>query len=235
MGLHQGSAASQSFFCALVALGLTSNTPSATANDFALTFPTASRDARSWLTQQGFRFLQGSTSSSRLSLGDRGLKIELLTGAEMLFAKEGLSVAQPARLSVRWGVERFPDGANWNSGVNREAVMVIVQFGTERLSGGFLPARPYFIGFFLCQNERRGFAYTGRSYTQQGRYICVDKPAAGAEVTSTLNLDDQFRAAFKTSGPVPAVTGVGVEADTSGLGVEGRASAWIRSIAITRR
>ncbi len=191
--------------------------------------------ARPWLAARKFQYqlVDGSESNVKLGLGERGLTVETSGPAEPLLTMKGLSIQQPATLTVTWGVSRFPAGANWEAGINNEAIMVIVQFGTEQLSGGFLrPPSPYFIGFFLCEKERRGVAITGRSYTQQGRYVCVDKPAAGTEVTSVINLADQFRAAFRTTGPVPAVSGIGIEADTTQVKSDGRASAWIKSIAI---
>ena len=207
----------------------------AAAADFTLNFAGTPRDARAWLSSQGFQFLidGGSTAKARFGLGEQGLTIETLTRAEPLIVRDKLSIRQPAVMTIKWGVSRFAEGANWDTGVNNEAVMVIVHYGTEKLPGGlFLPPSPYFIGFFLCRNERRGVAYTGRSYARQGRYICVDKPNAGTEVTTVLNLEEQFRSAFKSSGAVPTVTGIGIESDTTQVSGDGRASAWIRSISI---
>jgi hypothetical protein len=130
------------------------------------------QDARAWLSSQGFQFKldAGNASKVRFGLGERGLTIETLAAAEPILARDGINVAQPAHLTVRWGVDRYPTGANWDRGVNNEAIMVMVQFGHEQLPGGFfLPPRPYFIGFFLCDAGRRGIAISGRSYARQGR------------------------------------------------------------------
>lgn len=209
--------------------------PCAAAAEFTVNFAGAPRDAPAWLKSQGFEFRidARSTAKARFGLGERGLTIETLTRAEPLIVRDKLSIRHPSVLTIKWGVSRFAEGANWESGVNNEAVMVIVQYGTEKFSGGlFVPPSPYFIGFFLCENERRGVAFTGRSYARQGRYLCVDKPSAGTEVTTVLNLDEQFKSAFKTSGTVPPVTGVGIESDTTQVRGDGRAAAWIRSISI---
>src|SRR5262249_15051198 len=157
------------------------------------------QDARAWLAAQGFAFELDARNAarSRLTFGERGLKIETLRAAEPLITRSNIAVPQPARLAVTWGVERYPGGADWDSGANNEAIMVMIAFGTQKYSGGlFVPASPYFIGFFLCDKGRRGVPITGRSYTMQGRYVCIDGPAPGREVTSTLALDKMFRVAF---------------------------------------
>jgi len=209
-----------------------------TATGFEILFPTTPQDARSWLSAQGFQYKidAGNASKAKLSFGSKGLVIETMARAEPLIIRGGLSIRQPATLAVTWGVNRYPTGANWDRGVNNEAIMVMVQFGTQTFSGGFfVPPAPYFIGFFLCDAGRRNVFFTGRSYTRQGRYICLDRPVAGSELTSTVNLDEQFRAAFGSALPVPPVTGIGIESDTTQVSSDGRASAWVRSISIKPR
>lgn len=198
-------------------------------------FAAQSQDAGPWLANQGFQLKldAGNASVAHLSLNNHGLTIETLAPSEPIIAHPGLSIPQPARLSVTWGVNRYPAGANWDTGVNNEAIMVMVFFGTEKLSGGFfLPPSPYFIGYFLCENGRRSVAIAGRSYTAQGRYVCVDGPAPGKEITSEASLADSFRAAFRGA-TVPPVTGIAFEADTTQVGSNARSSAWIKSIQIT--
>lgn len=189
-------------------------------------------DARDWLARQGFELKLDAPDPSRadIRLGERGLTIETRMRSEPLIARPNINVAQPARLTVTWGVNRYPAGANWDTGANNEAIMVMVFFGTTKFSGGlFVPPSPYFIGFFLCDRGRRGVALTGRSYKQQGRYVCLDGPAPGREITSTLALDPQFRAAFGAQ-QTPPVTGFAIEADTTQ--VDGLSSAWIKMIGI---
>jgi hypothetical protein len=196
-------------------------------------FGTRSESALRWLSRQGFKFKldAGDASKARFTHTERGLTIETLAPAEPILAHANIEIRQPARLTVTWGVSVYPDGANWDVGVNNEAIMVMVQFGRERFSGGlFLPPSPYFIGFFLCEKGRRGIPITGRSYARQGRYVCVGGPAPGREITSEINLDEQFRRAFGR--PPPPVTGFAIEADTTQVRSSGRASAWIKSLTI---
>lgn len=218
--------------CGLILGGTIAAAAATAAVDYE--FAVAPQDGRAWLANQGFalKLDAGDASRARLALGSRGLTIETLAPAEPLIAHPGLNVAEPARLSVTWGVDRYPAGANWDIGANNEAVMVMVSFGAEKLSGGlFLPPSPYFIGFFLCENGRRHVAIKGRSYTMQGRYVCLDGPASGREITSVVKLADAFHDAFHTAA-APPVTGVAFEADTTEVGPNGRSSAWIRSLKI---
>jgi hypothetical protein len=205
----------------------------AVAGGVEFVFGPQAQSAPAWLAKQGFRLMIDApdTSRARFSLGERGLTVETLTRAEPMLARGDIHVAQPAQLTVTWGVDRYPAGANWDKGVNNEAIMVMVQFGQEKLSGGlFLPPSPYFIGFFLCEAGRRDVPIAGRSYTKQGRYVCVDGPPPGRQVTSHIDLDKQFRRAF---GFVPPpVTGFAIESDTTQVGSDGRASAWVKAIAI---
>jgi hypothetical protein len=207
----------------------------ASAGDISYDFHAQPIAARTWLADQGFEFKLDATNTSRVRFGldDHGLVIETLGPAEPILARPNLNVPQPSQLTVTWGVNRYPAGANWDSAAHNEAIMVMIFFGNEKLSGGlFMPASPYFIGLFLCESGRRGVALTGRSYTTQGRYICVDGPAAGKETTSVVALDETFRAAFHAA-TTPPVTGFAIEADTSQLGAEARSSAWTKSIKIS--
>jgi hypothetical protein len=205
----------------------------AEAGDVAFEFGPQPQSARDWLAGQGFEFKLDAADSSRarLSLGAQGLQVEALGPAEPLIVQPNLNVPQPARLLVSWGVSRYPAGANWDTGVNNEAIMVMTFFGTEKLPGGlFRPPSPYFIGFFLCASGRRGIPISGRSYTAQGRYVCIDGPPVGKQIMSVIPLDDQFRRAFRAAA-APPVTGLAIEADTTQI-ADGRSSAWIKSIDI---
>jgi hypothetical protein len=220
---------------AIALAGLVVNAAPSLGAGIAYEFRSQPQGARAWLASQGFELKldASNTARARLALDDqRGLTVETLAPSEPLIARSILSIPQHAVLTITWGVNRYPAGANWDVGANNEAIMVMISFGTEKFSGGlFVPSSPYFIGFFLCDKGRRGVAITGRSYTRQGRYVCVDGPAPGKEVTTIIALDDAFQRAFNSSS-APPVTGVAIEADTTQVGANARSSAWIRSIKI---
>lgn len=56
--------------------------------------------------------------------------------------------------------------------------MLYVFFGTDKISSGhvLIPNSPYFIGFFLCQNDQIDFPYKGRYFHAGGRFVCLGKP-----------------------------------------------------------
>jgi hypothetical protein len=205
----------------------------ADAAEIVYEFRSQPAGARAWLARNfELKLDAANTARVRLDLDDRGLTIETIGPAEPLLARSNLNVSQPARLTITWGVNRYPVDANWDTGANNEAIMVMVFFGTEKLPGGlFVPSSPYFIGFFLCERGRRGVALAGRSYTRQGRYVCVDGPEPGKEITTTVALDEQFRSAFRNSA-APPVTGLAIEADTTQVGANARSSAWVKSVKI---
>jgi hypothetical protein len=207
----------------------------ASAGDVSYNFHAQPISARAWLADQGFELKLDATNTSRVRFGldDHGLAIETLGPAEPILARPNINVPQPSQLTITWGVNRYPVGANWDSAAHNEAIMVMIFFGHDMLPGGlFMPPSPYFIGLFLCESGRRGVAMTGRSYTTQGRYICVDGPAAGQDTTSVIALDEIFHAAFHAA-TTPPVTGFAIEADTSQLGAEARSLAWTKSIKIS--
>src|SRR5262249_9230463 len=101
-----------------------------------------------------------------------------------------------------------------------------------KFSGGlFVPPSPYFVGFFLCNRGRRDVVLTGRSYVKQGRYICVDGPPPGKEITTVIALDKEFSRGFGSS-KVPVISGFAIEADTTQVGQGDPSSAWVKSIKI---
>ena len=221
------------FCCAVFGAALISACAAAAA-DVAFEFGPQPQGARAWLANEGFevKMALGDPSQARVALGENGLIIETFGPAEPIVALSNIHVSQPARLSVTWGVNRYPAGANWDAGTNNEAIMVMVFFGTEKYPGGFfVPPVPYFIGFFLCDRGRRQMPLVGRSYQQQGRYVCVDGPPAGQQVTTTVALGEAFRTMFGRR--APPVSGFAIEADTTQVGQGARSSAWVKAIRIS--
>jgi hypothetical protein len=113
--------------------------------------------------------------------------------------------------------------------------MVSALFGADRPSRSLvLPDLPYFIGFFLCESGNPATILTGKSYREQGRYRCVGSPKVGERLTSALDLEKEFKAAFPGA-QMPPVTGLAIEADTTSLSGDGRATAWIEMLRIGPR
>jgi len=186
-----------------------------------------------WLRTKGFKFERDASSTDKISLhaDARGLQVETLQQAQGLLINNTIGTKAFSSVEIEWGVGQHPQGASYENGVNNEAIMVHVFFGSEKMpSGGMLvPDLPYFVGLFLCQGDRIGHAYTGRYYQEGGRYVCLQSPADGQMVTSHFDLKDGVRAIFGDK-VAQAVSGYSIEVDTTRSSGEGKSSAFIKRI-----
>ena len=100
----------------------------------------------------------------------------------------------------------------------------------------FIPDSPYFVGLYLCHaDDRVGHPYVGRYFKKGGRYVCVDRPAAGEMVTTRFDLLAAYRRYFdRERDDDPAVSGLALALDTKKAGGRGRTSAFIREIRFYR-
>ena len=86
---------------------------------------------------------------------------------------------------------------------------------------------PYFIGLYLCDADGVDQPYTGRYHEDSGRFVCLERPAAGEQMTSEIDLAEAFEAYFGKL-PMPTISGFSLEVDTGKSGNGGVASAFIR-------
>ena len=193
-----------------------------------------------WLEGKGFEFREDLRRRDRINLlasGDR-LFIEAKRPAFGLMSNESVNVADFTSIEIDWGVDKFPEGASYESGVRNEAIMVLMFMGDERLSSGsfFIPDSPYFIGLYLCHgDDRMHHPYKGAYYRKGGRYVCGDRPAAGEMVTTRFNLLEAYRSYFDKEGDDdPFISGLAIALDTKKAGDGGTSSAFIREIRIYR-
>lgn len=180
-------------------------------------------------------------------LKNRGYKLRLdaealnprFSGKGLLLSTDGEEAGlfiRPLRLPVAdavrviWGVERYPEGADWEDGVYRAPIAVMVFFGDEKLGSGnfFVPNAPYFVSLFLSENAHPGKAYTGRYYREGGRYFCQPcNPPTEQTVTTVFDLDTAFRKAFGKSS-VPPVTSFAFQMNTEDT--RGGARAYLKRV-----
>jgi hypothetical protein len=185
-----------------------------------------------WLTHNGFK-LQNDASKLKLRFEDDRLVIETTEAINGILTKE-LDVPDVSRIRIEWGVNRYPQGADWEKGVLREAVGVIVSFGKEKISSGSLvvPNVPYFIGLILGEHEVEGKAYLGNYFKKGGRYFCVPcQNPTGTSVVTEFPLGSVFKEQFSKSS-VPPVSALTIEADTRNT--DGKSEAYIRRIVLLR-
>ncbi len=90
------------------------------------------------------------------------------------FRTESKRLSGINRIRINWGVEQYPDGADWSGPVEekrnvRNAIGVMIFFGDENQESGsvFIPDTPYFLALFLGEKERPGKAYLA-NYWQKG-------------------------------------------------------------------
>jgi hypothetical protein len=147
-----------------------------------------------------------------------------------------VNVPHATRIRIHWGVEHYPQGANWGNGVNAVAIAVMTSFGEKKLRSGslFAPNAPYFIGIFLGENERADRAYMGKYYQDGGRYFCHP---CGAPTDETIVTDfdlgqafnEQFPDATQSPGSVlPPVSRFGFQMNTKGT--RGGAVAFLKRV-----
>jgi hypothetical protein len=185
-----------------------------------------------WLGSKGFVPKQDASNASRVgySLSERGLVQETKRHAFGLLLKEQ-DVRGSSRVRIEWGVDAFPPGASYDKGIRSEAIMVYVFFGKERHPSGSLvvPDAPYFIGLFLCESDRTNEPFKGRYHHAGGRFICVDRPAVGASVTTEFRIADAFTRIFGKD-RAPDISGFGIAIDTANAKGTGVAKSFVRKI-----
>jgi hypothetical protein len=190
-----------------------------------------------WLRAKGLGFEEAAKSRDllHLAVGDGALILEAREALRGFLVKDALEVQPFSTVRIEWGVLKYPAGASYEKGVRNEAIMVFIFFGTERLSSGHLlyPDLPYFIGLYLCETDELHKPYTGKSYQEGGRYVCVGNPPPQTTVVSEFDLRRAFQAYFAKD-DVPPISGIAIEVDTSSSGDGGTAAAFIKRLEIRR-
>jgi len=186
-------------------------------------------DAKAWLKSKGFRFMLDASS---LSMKFKGGKLVISTSGQkagMIGVKLSASryIKNAGSVKIVWGVNKFPDGANWAGGNNRLAIGALITLGTEKLSSGLplgINAAPPFFGPFIGQKERVGGRYLGVLYKEGGRYYCVANKRG--LLTTNFNIEQKYKKEFKKS--APPVTAFAFQMNTKDT--SGGAEAYIKSI-----
>lgn len=194
---------------------------------YSIDFSTANEDAVHWLKQQGFTAKQNA-KDLHLSLEKKQIWFESVKKTFGFYAKE-LTPQEATHLRIEWGVEKYPEGSDWDQKIRREAIAVIVSFGTEKISSGslFVPNLPYFISIFLEKNAQPKKLYEGRYFKEGGRYYCASEPSLWYEtIVSEIDLSDLFERSFQKK--ILPITGIAMEVDTSAT--KGKSKAFIKNI-----
>jgi hypothetical protein len=188
-------------------------------------------DAIPWLKQHGFE-LKLSCKELHPCFDQGALRLSTKHPEAGLFCLEfakGHEVAGATRLRLTWGVTEFPTGADWEHGINRLALAVMVSFGHEKLHSGLplgILAEPRFICAFMGTCEPAGKIYTGSLWKAGGRYLCLRPPHPSDAVTE-VQLGDLYKNLFHKP-DAPPVSAIGFQMNTKDTC--GCASGWLKRI-----
>jgi hypothetical protein len=186
-----------------------------------------------WLQSKGFKFEEAAKNRNELGLSiqNGALILEAKEQLRGFLFNESINVEKFSKVRIEWGIIKYPEGASYEKHVNNEALMVYIFFGDEKIPSGHfaLPDSPYFIGLYLCKDDRINVPYKGKHYHQGGRFVCLGNPKPYETITSEFDLATAFRTYFEKD-EVPNISGLAFGMDTSASGDGGTAAAYIRWI-----
>ena len=185
-----------------------------------------------WLRARDYKLEKDAKSSKlRLSITKDVLTLEATEPMSGFILNDSVNLDNVKKVRINWGVRQYPQDTSYENKMNNEALMLYIFFGSEKVSSGhiLIPNSPYFIGLFLCQNERENYPYKGRYFHTGGRFVCLGKPATGETTVSEFDLDRGFKSYFGKNA-TPGITGIGFGVDTSKAANGGKAAAFIKSI-----
>ena len=188
------------------------------------------KKAPEWLKESGYRLARDADDEDRLAFSFNSTSLIIETKRKAFgFAMKEVPELQARKVRIIWGVDRYPVGASWEKGLKREALMLFLFYGKERIRSGslFLPNIPYYAGLFLSDVDTKDKVYIGNNYTHCGRYVCLANPKPGETVTSEFELD-AFKGMFGKD-KTPALSGFSLEVDTSGT-ADGLSKAFVSRI-----
>ena len=153
------------------------------------------------------------------------------------FRTESKRLSGINRIRINWGVEQYPEGADWSGPVEekrnvRNAIGVMIFFGDENQESGsvFIPDIPYFLALFLGEKERPGKAYLANYWQKGGRYFCISCDGNTGEFITEMDIPNTFKDQFGFD--PPAIIGIAIDADATNTSLKnGRHSkAYIKKI-----
>jgi len=187
----------------------------------------------SWLQTKGFKFERDAQNRSKIDLdvNEDALILEAKKAVFGILIDEAVDVKEFSRIRIEWGVNKYAKGASYAKKVNNEALMLYIFFGYDKISSGsfLIPNSPYFIGLFLCENEKVNFPYKGRYFHKGGRFVCLGKPKPGETVISEFDLITAFQTYFEED-EIPVISGISLAIDTTKSKEGGKAAAFIKSV-----
>lgn len=105
-------------------------------------------------------------------------------------------IPSATKVRIRWGVNIYPNGANYEIGRNYSAISLNIAFGKEKFSSGFpfIPSAPYFISLFPGEKESAGKIFKHKYWKKTSRHICV---SSGAPEHQLITTDFDLKGSFE--------------------------------------
>ena len=194
---------------------------------YKIDFSEQKGNATDWFEKNNFKF-QNDAKKVKAFFENGRLVLEA-NDINGIFTKN-LNIKNASKIRIEWGVHQYPQGANWEKGLLREAVGVVVSFGNEKISSGSMvvPNVPYFVALFLGETEKEGKAYFGNYYKQGGRYFCQPcQNQTGKSVVTIFDLSSTFKDQFSKN-TVPPISSISIEVDVRDT--KGGSKAFIKTI-----
>ena len=174
--------------------------------------------AGDWLKDNNFKLQKDFTDSRYITYSFDQSSMVIESKREAFgFAVQEIPLTQAKKIRITWGVNKYPVGASWENGVNREGLMVYIFYGKETVDSGafFLPNSPYYVGLYFSNTDPKDKVYIGKSYKTCARYVCVGNPKPGETVVTEYDIDNAFRNLFQKD-KTPPVSAISLEVDTAG-------------------
>jgi hypothetical protein len=186
-----------------------------------------------WLHTKGFELEHGAEDPAALALSHHAgaLVFEAKQPVRGFLVNNQFKLAEFSTIRITWGIIKYPTGASYARKINNEALTVYLSFGQADVPSGhvLIPARPYFIGLFLGQEEQLDTPYQGRYFHEGGRFVCLGHPPPHDTVTSEFDLRTAFHTYFHHA-DVPMISAISLGVDTFASGEGGTAAASIHRI-----
>jgi hypothetical protein len=186
-----------------------------------------------YLESKGFRFEEAAKDRNLLALSVRNgaLMLEAKEQIRGFLYKDSVNIEKFSKVRIEWGVTKYPEGASYERQIRNEALMVYISFGHDKISSGniILPNVPYFIGLFLCKDDKLNTPYVGRFYHEGGRFVCLGHPKPDETIISEFDLVTAFQTYFEKH-EVPPISGINFGVDTSDTGDGGKTAAYIKKL-----
>jgi hypothetical protein len=186
-----------------------------------------------WLKEKGFEFKLGANNRSARAfrVDENGCAVEVKKPVRGYVLNDSVDLKRFSKVRIEWGVIEYPEGVSWEQNINNEPAMLVIFYGSGKISSGHfaIPNAPYFIGFFLGENDVVNKVYKGKYFQKGGRYVCVGNPEPNKMIVTEIDLTAAFQGSFDKD-DVPVISGIALGGDTSKAKNFGRASAIFKRI-----